>query len=391
MSTASKTINTSAKLRPKLHEFSSRIARQEFLENDQQVSLTSISKAFADDDRLEKVHCENLIGAVSIPVGVAGELFIKTEDFSKKYMVPLATTEGALIASVARGMKVISQSGGAFVDAYRVGTTRAPVFECGSLQEATQFTNWLENQDKNLKEISETGSNHLKFLGKTIKKVGSRVFVRFRFATGDAMGMNMVTIGTQKMVDFIETAFPKAKCTALSGNFCVDKKPSWQNTINGRGFEAWAEVVIPQAILQEILGIDAVDFYKTWVDKCMIGSAISGSLGFNAHAANVVAAFFAATGQDLAQVVEGSQTMTLMDLSANGGVKISVYMPAVMVATVGGGTKLSTQQEALQLMNVSSSQELALILAASVLAGEISLLASITKGTLANSHARLGR
>jgi hydroxymethylglutaryl-CoA reductase (NADPH) len=219
--------------------------------------------------------------------------------------------------------------------------------------------------------------------------------VRFVFDTQDAMGLNMVTIATNAIVAHIK-AKTGISCLALSGNFCVDKKPSWQNFINNRGIKVWAEVVLTKKVLADVLKTSAKKVYDVWLAKCMLGSAMSGSMGFNAQFANVVAAIFLATGQDVAHVVEGSMGITTTEVVGED-LYVSVYLPDLMVGTVGGGTGLVTQKEALSMLGVAggnegkNSKQFAEIIAAAVLAGEISLLSSLEEGTLSHAHQVLGR
>jgi len=204
------------------------------------------------------------------------------------------------------------------------------------------------------------------------------------------MGMNMATIATDKIVSYIENK-TKVPCLAISGNFCVDKKPAWLNFISGRGRRVWAEAVVKKDLVKIILKTNPQKLFDVWLAKCMMGSIMSGSMGFNSHFANVVAAFFAATGQDLAHVVEGSMGVTTMKILESGDLYVSVYLPAVMIGTIGGGTKLAIKKEALSIMKVTSSDALAEILGCAVLAGELSLLSSLAEGSLAKAHTRLGR
>jgi hydroxymethylglutaryl-CoA reductase (NADPH) len=209
------------------------------------------------------------------------------------------------------------------------------------------------------------------------------------------MGMNMVTIATEKVARYIEEK-TGAVCLSISGNYCVDKKPSWQNFIRGRGFEVWAEVLLPKYSLRETLKTTAKQLYNIWLSKCMIGSAVSGSIGYNAQYANIIAALYLATGQDAAHVTEGSLGITTAEAQGDD-LYISIYLPDLMVGTVGGGTGLATQKEALMILKVdggnggANSQKFAEIIGAAVLAGEISLLASLAEGTLARAHKTLGR
>ncbi len=372
-----------------LKDFKTTKERREFLEKELKIKLENVSKAQIEDEKT--IHCENLIGATSLPLGVAGPLSVKNLEFRiKNYFIPLATTEGALVASVSRGCKAINLSGGATTFVENIGATRGPVFETSGLEKSIKLKKWLEDNFKLLKAEAEKTSSHLKLKKLGTRIVGIYVYVRFYFDTQDAMGMNMVTIATELMTQFIEQK-TKVKCLSVSGNFCIDKKPAWLNFISGRGKRVWAEVILKKEVVKEVLKTTPENFFEVWLAKCMIGSAMSGSLGFNAHFANVVAAFFAATGQDLAHVVEGSMGITTSKILKNGDLYVSVYLPAVMLGTVGGGSKLKIKQEALSIIGAKNSTELAKVLGSAVLAGEISLLASLAQGSLAKTHEKLGR
>ena len=371
-----------------LRDYADSKERKNAVEKELEISLSNVEKVFIDD--VEKVHCENLVGAVSIPLGVAGPLKINGSIVQREAYIPLATTEGALVASISRGSKAITESGGAQVNAYRLGTTRGPVFYTGSLAESSRLNTWIRNNEELIKKTAESTSSHLKFKKVQVRGLADHVFVRFSFDTSDAMGMNMVTIATQKIVEVIEQE-TAISSLAVAGNYDIDKKPAWMNFLYGRGFEAWGEVIISKEIVETLLKTSSQKMFDVWLGKCMLGSAMSGSLGFNSHFANIVAAFFAATGQDLAHVVEGSHGMTTARVLENGDFYFSVFMPAMMIGTVGGGTKLKTQTEARSITKAQTSAELAEILIGAVLAGELSLLASLSQGSLAKAHKTLGR
>ena len=371
-----------------LKDFKTTKERREYLEKTLNVKLNKIAQIETDE---ENIHCENLIGSTTVPLGVAGSLKIQNSEFRiQNYFIPLATTEGALVASVSRGCKAINLSGGAKTFVENVGVTRGPVFETSGLQESFVFKKWLKDNFELLKMEAEKTSSYLKLKKLGTRIVGTYVYVRFYFDTDQAMGMNMITIATDSINRLIETK-TKIKCLSVSGNFCIDKKPAWLNFISGRGKRVWAEVILRKEVVKEVLKTTPEKFFEVWLAKCMIGSAMSGSLGFNAHFANIVAAFFASTGQDLAHVVEGSMGVTTSKVLKNGDLYVSVYLPAVMIGTVGGGTKLKTKQEAQSIIGAKNSIELAEVLGGAVLAGEISLLASLAEGTLAKTHQKLGR
>jgi hydroxymethylglutaryl-CoA reductase (NADPH) len=358
------------------------------LEKKLNIKLPQIGKAAFDEE--EPVHCENLIGATTIPLGVAGPLLIKGEGMGGEYYIPLATTEGALVASVNRGCKAVTESGGVLVYIEKGGITRGPVFQTGTIDKGVVFTKWLAAQERKLKQVAASTSSHLTLGGFESKVIGSYTYVRLYFETGEAMGMNMATIASNALCQFIQQE-TGVRCISVSGNYCVDKKPSWSNFINGRGMQGWADVTLSSAVVKEILKTTPNAIVSVWLAKNMIGSSITGSMGFNGHFANMVAALFAATGQDLAHVVEGSLGITTAHTTGDGGLYFSVHMPSIIAGIVGGGMKLAIKKEALSILRVNSSSGFAACTVAAVLAGELSLLAALAEGSLAASHRRLGR
>jgi len=381
----------------KLRTLASANQRRNALEKHLSLSLPHIGSFSLDENVAGARNCENMIGVTQVPLGIAGPLVLShlSQD-TGHYYLPLATTEGALVASVNRGCKAITESGGATVDSARAGVTRGPVFKVESLAESRKLSVFVDTHFQELKKITEETSQHLTLNSITTKGVGRYRFLRFSFDTQDAMGLNMVTIATDRAVTYIE-AQTGAVCTALSGNFCVDKKPSWQNFVHNRGFAVWAEIVLPKVVLASTLKTDAARVYETWVSKCMLGSIMSGSMGFNAQYANIIAALFIATGQDPAHVVEGSLGVTTAEVVGSGDLYLSIYLPDLMLGTVGGGTGLATQHEALSLLGVAHggrgeySKRLAEIVGGAVLAGELSLLSSLEQGTLSSAHETLAR
>jgi len=374
-----------------IRKFASASDRRQALEKELRVDLKNIGLFTLNEAVACKRNCENMIGATQTPLGVAGPLKIQ----SNNYYIPLATTEGALVASVSRGCKAITESGGAIVDSYKAGVTRGPVFRVKNLSESKRFCSFLEEHIEELKKVAKDTSGHLQLEKISSIGVGHYHYVRLNFDTQDAMGMNMVTIATDAIASYIQTK-TGISCLAISGNYCVDKKPAWQNVIQNRGSVVWAEVTLTKHILSNVLKTTAQKVYDVWLAKCMIGSAMAGSMAFNAQFANIVAAIFLATGQDIAHVIEGGLGVTTAAIVGDD-LYMSVYLPDLMIGTVGGGTGLATQQEALSLLGVAggdkgkNAQKFAEIIGCAVLAGEISLLSSLAEGSLASTHARLGR
>jgi len=362
-------------------------------------SLEKTGAYALDASRAARRNCENFVGAAQIPVGVVGPVLVRGEAIDGETFALLATTEAALVASTNRGCAAIRRAGGAIVRVEDVGMTRAPVFRTAGIEETRRFLAWIAAHEEEIRAITQGTSEYLKLLDIRPYSFGTTTFLRFRFTSGDAMGMNMATIACDRVVrEFIEPG-SGVECVALSGNYCVDKKPAAINFQEGRVKRVFAEVVLPREVLAETLKTNAQALLEVQYRKNLLGSIAAGSAGFNAHFANVLAAFFIASGQDLAHVVEGSMGVTCVEAREDGAVYASIYLPAVPVGAVGGGTALDTQAEALALMGVEidparpgwAAQRLAEILGATVLAGELSLLAAFTSDDLARAHERLGR
>ncbi len=389
----------------KLHELSEKIpaeeainVRRKFVEEKTKTTLNAMANYSFDANSVSVKNTENLIGAIHVPVGIAGPLKVSGDYAKGEFLIPLATTEGALVASVSRGAKAITESGGATAFVENVGVTRAPVFRTSGLNESRELAAWVQKNFSRIKSMAEstTRFGELKKIKHWI--CGKNVYLRFVFDTKDAMGMNMATIACDKVVRELIEKETNAECAAISGNMCADKKPSYMNMIKGRGKIVHAEAVIPAKIAEKILKAKPEQIVGVNYRKNLLGSAMAGSMGYNAHFANIVAAIFIATGQDPAHVVEGSIGITAAEMQGKD-LYISIYMPSVELGTVGGGTGLATQKEALSILGCAGATQkagentlkLAEIVGAAVLAGELSLLAALASGQMAAAHAKLGR
>ncbi|XP_019161094.1 PREDICTED: 3-hydroxy-3-methylglutaryl-coenzyme A reductase-like [Ipomoea nil] len=345
--------------------------------------------------------CEMPVGYVQIPVGIAGPLLLDGEEYS----VPMATTEGCLVASTNRGCKAIYASGGATSVVFKDGMTRAPVVRFSTAKRAAQLKLFLEDP-LSFETIAAAFNKSSRFARlQTIKCAiaGKNLYMRFTCSTGDAMGMNMVSKGVQNVLDFLQTTdFPDMDIIGISGNFCSDKKPAAVNWIEGRGKSVVCEAIIKEDVVNKVLKTDVASLVELNMLKNLTGSAMAGALGgFNAHAANIVSAVFIATGQDPAQNIESSHCITMMEAVNEGkDLHISVTMPSIEVGTVGGGTQLASQAACLNLLGVkgaskevpgANSRRLATVVAGAVLAGELSLMSAIAAGQLVKSHMKYNR
>ncbi|MCL7413976.1 MAG: hydroxymethylglutaryl-CoA reductase (NADPH) [ANME-2 cluster archaeon] len=343
-------------------------------------------------------NIENMIGAIQLPLGIAGPVTVRGEYATGNFYLPLATTEGALVASTNRGCSVISTCGGATVRIFKEGMTRAPVFSARDVIHARDFVDWLAGNFEVMKAKAAETTRFGELVDATPYVVGTDIHLRLRFDTKDAMGMNMVTIASEAVSNYITEQFG-IELVSLSGNMCTDKKPSAINNILGRGKTVVAEVVIPEDVVGVKLKTTGRSMAEVNYKKNLLGSALAGSMGYNAHAANIIAALYLACGQDAAHVVEGSGAITTMEMRHDGDLHCCVTIPAIQVGTVGGGTGIATQRECLQILGVAgagdppgtNAKKLAEIIAAAVLAGEISLIGAQSAGHLARAHKELGR
>lgn len=345
-------------------------------------------------DKVMGACCENVIGYMPIPVGVAGPMNIDGDMIH----IPMATTEGCLIASAARGCKAINMGGGATTIITADGMTRGPCVEFPSIVGAAACKKFIE--EEGLEIITNAFNSTSRFARLRKMKVamaGKLVFIRFSTTTGDAMGMNMISKGCEKALSILSQHFPDMQIISLSGNYCTDKKPAAINWIEGRGKSVVTEAVIPGHVVEKVLKTTVDALVELNISKNLIGSAMAGSVGgFNAHAANILTAVYLATGQDPAQNVESSNCITLMKAINDGqDLHISCSMPSIEVGTIGGGTILPPQQSMLDMLGVrgphptepgKNAQRLARIICASVMAGELSLCAALAAGHLVKAH-----
>ncbi|TID19504.1 hydroxymethylglutaryl-CoA reductase (NADPH) [Venturia nashicola] len=348
-----------------------------------------------DYERVHGACCENVIGYLPLPVGVAGPMMIDGQN----YFLPMATTEGVLVASTSRGAKAINAGGGAQTVITGDGMTRGPCVSFESVRRAGEAKNWLDSEagTKVMRDAFNSTSRFARLQSMRTALAGTYLYIRFKTTTGDAMGMNMISKGVEHALKIMSTeaGFDDMAIVSVSGNYCTDKKAAAINWIDGRGKSVVAEAIIPEKIVRTVLKSSVDALVELNISKNLIGSAMAGSVGGNnAHAANIVAAIFLATGQDPAQVVESSSCITIMK-NVGGNLQISVSMPCIEVGTIGGGTILEPQSAMLDLLGVrgphpttpgDNARQLARVIAAGVLAGELSLCSALAAGHLVQAH-----
>lgn len=409
-------------------------------------------------------NCESVIGHIPLPVGAVGPITID----GKPFLVPMATTEGALVASVNRGAKALGMGDGIKTAVLRCGMTRSPLLQFDSFENCAKFVKFASNP-ANVAAMAaafDRTSRFARLQSVSVQMSGRLAFVRLSAFTGDAMGMNMVTRGAQAVVDFLRSGippkdsdvvptdgaaaaveqpvhalsppssggavspcpharaeidargfaapFPEVELLTLSSNTCSDKKSTGVNWTNGRGYSVVASAVVPAKVLKTVLKSNAKAIADMAFGKVYLGSTLAGALGgANAHAANTVAAIFAATGQDLAQVTTSSAAMVSFRAVAPHGaapgtpaedydLEVDLTMPIMEVGTVGGGTALPAQRACLEMLGVAGAStapkvpganaaQLSRVVAATVLAAELNLHASLAANHLLSAHLSLNR
>jgi hydroxymethylglutaryl-CoA reductase (NADPH) len=338
-------------------------------------------------------NIENLIGTVKLPVGVAGPLRVNGLHAHGDYLVPLATTEAALVASYARGANVITRAGGAAAVMVSEGVLRSPVFVFSDIVEAGLFVGWAAERAEALREAAEATTRHGKLEAIEPFIDNDTVFLLCRYTTGDAAGQNMVTIATEALCRAVLDGCPVTpRHWFIEGNFSGDKKASYLGLITGRGRKVSASVTIPETLVESCLNV-TVDRLLDYARVAQLGATLSGQIGAQGHYANGLAGFYIATGQDAACVAESAVGMTRME-RREGGLFMSVTMPNLLVGSVGGGTGLPSQRAALELMGLAGSGKaaaLAEVAACLCLAGEISIMAALAAGDFTRAHHRLAR
>ncbi|MEO0464459.1 MAG: hydroxymethylglutaryl-CoA reductase [Pseudomonadota bacterium] len=354
--------------------------------------------ALADDAALAFLeHCngniENPIGTVSLPVGVAGPLAVNGLHANGRYLLPLATSEAALVASYARGSEAINRAGGVSAALLGEGVLRAPAFVFETIGEAGSFVAWLTEHEDALRAAAKATTRHGKLEEIEPRIDADTVLLVCRYSTGDASGQNMVTIATEAMCQWIIANTPVPPCRwFIEGNFSGDKKASYLGLINGRGKKVSASVVLPESVIRQVLRTTPEDMLA-YARVAQLGATLSGQIGAQGHVANGLAALFIATGQDAACVAESAVGFTRME-PREDGLFMSLTLPNLMVGTVGGGTGLPHQKAALDLMGLSGTghaRAFAEVTAGLCLAGEISIMAAIASGVFTSAHHKLAR
>ncbi|MCB0011043.1 MAG: hydroxymethylglutaryl-CoA reductase [Anaerolineales bacterium] len=366
--------------------------RQDFVSQYTGAHLQHIRHFSLDPDSLSG-NVENFTGVAQIPIGFAGPIQINGEHAQGEFLIPLATTEGTLVASYNRGIKLLNLSGGVTATVIGDAMQRAPVFVFENARDCRTFKEWVDANTQRIREEAEATSSVAKLQYIDSYLSNKFVYLRFNYSTGDAAGQNMVGRATFAACSWILDQYPGIKHFYLESNFATDKKASQINVMRTRGKRVVAEATVPRDVLIQNMRVEPESLnYHNQVAN--VGAFISGANNNGAHSANGITAMFIATGQDVANVSESSAGILYTELTPENDLYISVTIPSLIVATYGGGTGLATQRECLDVLGCVGKgkvNKLAEIIAGVVLAGELSLGSAISSSDWVSSHEQYGR
>jgi hydroxymethylglutaryl-CoA reductase (NADPH) len=346
------------------------------------------------DSAFYRGNIENFVGLTTVPTGIVGPLRVRGEHARGDCYLPLATTEGALVASYNRGAAVTAAAGGIVSVVGGQSVHRAPVFAFDAVADAIRFASWIEGEEDRFKSLTVGCSRHGRLTGVRIHLEANLVYLIFSYRTGDAAGQNMVTLCTDAICREILGQTPvQPRYWFLESNLSGDKKATFLSFLAGRGWTATAEVILPDQLVRERLRTTPTQMVRFW-ETGTVAAIQAGSIGVSGHIANGLAALFLACGQDVACVSEASVGVTRFELTDRGDLRCTITMPNLIVGTVGGGTRMPTARECLRIAGcegAGSAPRLAELCAALSLAGEISISAALCSGDFAAAHAAYGR
>ncbi len=366
--------------------------RRDFIRDRTGADLSHLA-SYSFDPAILQGNIENFIGVAQVPIGVAGPLRINGEHARGDFFIPLATTEGTLVASYNRGMRLLTACGGVKTTVIEEFMQRAPVFIFDDAERARAFGRWVEEHFASIKQAAEATTRIGKLAHIHQFAIGPLRHLRFNYTTGDAAGQNMVGKATMAACEWIKRSYPGGARYVLSGNMDTDKKHSAINMLLTRGRRVVAEAVVRRDVVKEILGVDTRELFEMR-QISTTGAFLAGSANNGSHASNGLAAMFIATGQDVADISESQAAITYTQLLDGGDYYWSVTLTSLIVGTHGGGTGLATQKECLGMLGChgpGTADKLAEICAAVALAGETSLAGAVLHGDWVSSHDRLGR
>lgn len=378
-----------------LNSNNARRYRLDFLK-EQGIEIPALADSRLEEQQIQH-NIESYIGSVEIPIGLAGPLLFNDRKGSEYVYAPAGTLEGALVASMNRGAKVVSNSGGFNAEVIHQKMIRSPMFLFRNLEECVRFKAWVEMRFVQIKEIAEQYSNHARLQGLSATIAGRSVHLKFVYTTGDASGQNMTTTCTAHAINWISEKLKLEPDIdpvhyVIEGNSASDKKVSHVSINQGRGIHVIAECELKEHEINRILRVSSEEIWSLFNQTQTI-SRMDGMIGFNINVANTIAAIFVATGQDLASIHESGTGILNMEKTADG-LYCTLHLPNLVIGTVGGGTQVLRQREALGMMGCAGGGKVtrfAKLIAGFALSLEISTTGAIAGGQFAKVHEKLGR
>ena len=341
--------------------------------------------AFAPEETRGSI--ENLVGATQIPLGIGGPIRVNGQHADGLFYVPFATTEGTLVTTYQYGMRAITEAGGANTYVLADALDITPCFVVAATRDALALAGWLTDHLAELEAAAAETTAHGRLLEVRPHVFGRRVFAQFVFSTGDAMGLNMINLAVDRICRHVIEAVP---CEAyyLRCNYSSDKKPAAINLFRPYGKEIAVDLTLPTRVVETHLGVSTRELCE-FVASGRLGTMQAGALGANAHLANGLAAVYIACGQDVAQIVNASIGFLDFEQVGDGDLYVAARLPNLVVATVGGGTKLPTQRECLALLGCTgdgTARKFAEIVGATLVAGELAICAALANGRFIEAH-----
>ena len=382
---------------PRTREWSAEAVAERVAFVEERIEIPHLAgRAERPDPKSLQGNIENYVGMAQVPVGLIGPLRINGLHAAGDYYVPLATTEGALVASYHRGARLITASGGAAALTTREHVQRAPGFVFGTMGEAALFAAWIVEPEQfdRFSEIVSGQTRHGRLLEVSVHMQANHVYVVLDYHTGDAAGQNMVTFCTAAVCEDILARTPHApEYWFVESNMSGDKKATALSFHRTRGRNTTAEVVVPRPLVEKVLRTTPDRMADYWRISFVAGVQ-TGSIGVSGHVSNGLAAVFLATGQDVACIAEASVGVTRLEVTEDGDLYAAVNLPNLIVGTVGGGTKMPTARECLRIMDcdgTGTAARFAEICAVMVLGGELSIVGALCSGDFSRAHQQLGR
>jgi hydroxymethylglutaryl-CoA reductase (NADPH) len=342
-------------------------------------------------------NVENFVGSIKVPVGLAGPLLFVGDAARGSVVAPLATTEGALVASASRGARALTRCGGVTTAVLSQRMTRAPAFEFADIATAQRFTAWLHERRDRLEEQVRLVSRYTRLVDVDPYQIGRHLHVRFVFETADAAGQNMTTAATWQICRWLTDTLAdeeelRPRGMLLEGNLSGDKKATAGSMLVGRGSRVTAECRLSRDVVATVLKTTPEAMVRRHA-TAVLGAQQAGMTGYGVNAANVVAALFLATGQDVACVHESGVSICSLEMDGDDLIA-TILLPNLVVGTVGGGTALPHQRDLLDMLGCAGAggvRRFAEIIAGFALALDVSTMAAMVSGQFAEAHQRLGR